>query len=119
VAGNPQIVTAGQVLQPVVVRVTDSSVPPNPVLAATVAFQYTGERAGGDSTIISAGDTNIYSNPSPVILFNGQIAAQSDVNGLASWKPTTEGFDGDVAILGMATVGTEQMQFALQTLPPL
>ncbi len=119
VAGNPQIVTAGQVLQPVVVRVTDSSVPPNPVLAATVAFQYTGERAGGDSTIISTGDTNIYNNSSPVILFNGQNAAQSDTNGLASWKPTTEGFDGDVAILGTAAVGTEQMQFALQALPPL
>jgi hypothetical protein len=119
VAGNPQVVTAGQVLQAVVVRVTDSSVPPNPVLAATVAFQYTGERAGGDSTIISAGDTNIYNDPSPVILFNGQSVAQSDVNGLASWKPTTEGFDGDVAILGTAMVGMGQVEFALQTLPPL
>ena len=119
VAGNPQVVAAGQVLQPVVVRVTDSSVPPNPVIAASVVFQFTGERAGGNSTVISAGDTNIYNDPSPVILFNGQSAAQSDVNGLASWKPTTEGFNGDVAILGTATAGTQQMQFALQTLPPL
>jgi IPT/TIG domain len=119
VAGSPQVVSAGQILQPVVVRVTDSSTPPNPVLAAAVAFQYTGERAGNNSTIISAGDTNIGNNPSPVILFNGQGVAQSDVNGLASWQPTTEGFTGDVVILGAASAGTGQVQFALQALPPL
>lgn len=118
VAGSPQVVTAGQAFQPVVVRVTDSSVPAIPVLGAGVAFQFTGERAGGDSTIISAGDTNIQNNPSPVILFNGQSAAQSDMNGLAMWKPTTEGFSGDVAILGTANAGTGQVPFALQTLPP-
>jgi hypothetical protein len=119
VAGSPQVVAAGQVLQPVVVRVTDSSMPANPVLGASVAFQFTGERAGGDSTIISAGDTNIGNNPSPVILFNSLSSAQSDLNGLASWKPTTEGFEGDVAILGTATAGTGQVEFALQVLPPL
>jgi hypothetical protein len=118
VAGSPQVVTAGQVLQPVVVRVTDSSIPANPVLGASVAFQYTGERAGGNSTIISAGDTNIGNDPSPVILFNGQSSGQSDVNGLTSWKPTTEGFDGDVAVLGTATAGNGNAQFALQVLPP-
>jgi hypothetical protein len=119
VAGSPQVVAAGQILQPVVVRVTDSSTPANPVLGASVAFQFTGERAGGDSTIISAGDTNIGNNPSPVILFNSLSSAQSDLNGLASWKPTTEGFEGDVAILGTATAGTGQVEFALQVLPPL
>ncbi len=119
VAGSPQVVTVGQVLQPVTVRVTDSSTPAQPVVGASVGFQYTGERAGGDSTIISGGDTNIGNDPSPVILFNGQTSAQSDVNGLASWKPTTEGFDGDVAILGAATVGMGKIQFALQLLPPL
>ena len=119
VAGSPQVIPAGQILQPVVVRVTDSSTPPNPVLAAAVAFQYTGERAGNNSTIISGGDTNIGNNPSPVILFNGEGVSQSDVNGLASWQPTTAGFTGDVAILGTATAGTGQVQFALQTLPPL
>lgn len=120
VAGSPQVVTAGQTFQPVVVRVTDSSTPANPVLGASVTFQFTGERAGGDSTIISAGDTNIYNDPNPIILFNGQSSAQSDVNGLANWPPTTEGFNGDVAILGTATVGTTgNVQFAVQTLPPL
>jgi len=51
-------------------------------------------------------------------LFNGQSPEQSDVNGLASWKPTTEGFDGDVVILGTATAGTGNAPFALQALPP-
>jgi hypothetical protein len=120
VAGSPQVVTAGQALQPVVVRVTDSSTPANPVLGASVAFQFTGERAGGDSTIISAGDTNIHNDPDPVILFNGQSVAQSDANGLASWPPSMEGYTGDVAILGTATAGTTgNIQFAVQTLPPL
>jgi hypothetical protein len=118
VAGSPQVVTAGQAFAPVVARVTDSSVPPNPVLAANVAFQFTGERVGGDATVISAGDTNIGNDPSPVILFSGLSVAQSDVNGLASWKPTTEGFAGDVAIVGTASAGSGQLQFALQTLPP-
>lgn len=119
VAGSPQVVAAGQALQPVVMRVTDSSTPANPVVGASVEFQYTGERASGDLTVISAGDTNIRDDPNPVILFGGNGAAQSDVNGLASWKPTTEGFDGDVAILGTATAGTGSVQFALQALPPL
>jgi hypothetical protein len=119
VAGSPQVVNAGQVLQPVVVRVTDSSAPANPVLGASVTFQYTGERAAGDSTVISAGDTNIYNDPNPVILFNGQNAAQSDVNGLASWPPSMEGYTGDVAILGTASAGAGNVPFAVQTLPPL
>ncbi|MGB7585916.1 MAG: IPT/TIG domain-containing protein [Terriglobales bacterium] len=118
VAGSPQVVTAGHAFQPVMVRVTDSSNPPDPVLAATVAFQFAGERVAGDSTIISAGDTNIHNDPSPVILFSGQTTVQSDANGLASWQPTTEGFEGDVAILGAVTVGAGQLQFALQALPP-
>jgi IPT/TIG domain len=45
VAGSPQIVTAGQALQPVVIRVTDSSSPPNPVLAGERGFSIYG-RAG-------------------------------------------------------------------------
>ncbi|MFZ0286012.1 MAG: IPT/TIG domain-containing protein [Terriglobales bacterium] len=118
VAGSPQVVTAGHAFQPVMVRVTDSSNPPDPVLAATVAFQFAGERVAGDSTIISAGDTNIHNDPSPVILFSGQTTVQSDANGLASWQPTTEGFEGDVAILGAVTAGAGQLQFALQALPP-
>ena len=119
VAGSPQVVIAGQVLQPIVVRVTDSSTPANPVLGATVSFQFTGERAAANSTIISTGDTNIGNDPSPVILFSGQNAAQSNLSGSASWQPTTEGFDGDVAILGTATAGFGQAQFAVQILPPL
>ncbi|MGH9500298.1 MAG: IPT/TIG domain-containing protein [Terriglobales bacterium] len=119
VAGSPQVVTVGQAFQPLVVRVTDSSAPANPVLGASVAFQYTGERASGDLTVISAGDTNIRNDPSPVILFTGQTAVPSDVSGLASWKPTTEGFEGDVAILGTATAGSGSAAFALQALPPL
>jgi hypothetical protein len=117
VAGSPQVVTTGQTFQPVVVRVTDLSTPANPVLGANVAFQYTGERAGGDSTVISVGDTNIGNDPSPIILFNGQSTAQSGLTGLASWQPSTEGFEGDVAVLGTATAGIGQVRFALQTLP--
>src|SRR5262249_43487137 len=119
VAGIPQVVAAGQTFQPVIVRVTDSSSPPNPVIGASVSFPYTRERASSDSTVISAGDTNIRNDPDPVILFQGLGSTTSDLNGLASWKPTTQGFAGDVAILGTATAGTAQLQFAVQALPPL
>lgn len=48
VTGAGQVST-GQAFQPMVVRVTDSSSPPNPVMAASVTFQNTVLRPGGTS----------------------------------------------------------------------
>ena len=55
VAGAGQIST-GQAFQPVVVRVTDLSSPPNPVIAAPVVFLTTVLRPGGTSSGSGGGD---------------------------------------------------------------
>ena len=97
VAGAGQVST-GQAFQPVVVRITDSSLPPNPVLAAPVAFQTTVLRPGGTSTT---------GNPvMPVILSASQSSSATDVNGLASVVPSNTGFAAPVEVDVTITAGT-------------
>jgi hypothetical protein len=105
-----QIAGAGQVttgsFQPVTVQVVDSSSPPNPVMAAPVAFQTTVLRPGG--MLIGAGDGE--SNPGdpamPVILQVSQSSALSDANGLATILPSSGGFSAPVEVDVMVWAGT-------------
>jgi hypothetical protein len=117
VAGSSQMVLAGQNFQPVIVRATDFSAPPNPVLGVNVVFQSTVERAGIPGSSTSAGDTTITPNPTPIILSSSQAFVTSDGNGLATFQPTTGGITGALEVVGTATVGTSTVQFALQSLP--
>lgn len=103
VAGSTQIVAVGQSFQPVTVRVTDSSTPPNPVLGAGVAFQYTN---GG-------------TDPMPIILASSQATVSTGSNGLASSTPTAEGVEGAVLVIGSASAGAASLPFELQSLPSL
>jgi len=114
VSGNIQIAAAGQNFQPVVVRATDLSSPPNPVVGANVIFPYVVERAGNNSGGESGGDTNIGPPPDPVILYSSQGSVISDVNGLAGFAPGTGGFTGALEIVGTAS---GVVPFALQWLP--
>jgi hypothetical protein len=117
VAGTAQVVAVGQALQPVVVRVTDLSTPPNAVAGASVVFQSTVERAGDGSPGISGGDTTITPNPTPVVLLSSQISVVSDANGLASFQPSNAGFGGALQIVGAAGAESAQVPFAVQSLP--
>jgi hypothetical protein len=119
VAGDFQAVTVGSVFQPVTVRITDTSVPPNPVLGANVLFQSLLGRTSNDTPIISGGDTTISQNPMPIILGTSQVAVTSGANGLASVQPSTGGFTGALAILGTVTGGSGSMPFQLQSLWPI
>ena len=65
--GSGQIST-GQAFQPVTVRVTDSSSPPNAVLGAGVSFQTTVLRPGGTLSTGGGGETNPGNPAMPVIL---------------------------------------------------
>ena len=116
VAGGSQMAAEGQSFQPVIVQVTDLSTPPNPVSGVNVVFQSTVERSGSGSNT-SGGDTTITQNPTPIILASSQTVVISDVNGLASFQPTTGGFGGALEVLGAATAGTNSVQFELQSLP--
>lgn len=95
VAGDLQFVALGQSFQPITVRVTDSSAPPNPAQGASVAFQAILGRTAGNAPLISAGDTNIWENPLPIILGSWQQTVSSDANGIASVQPSTGGFQGE------------------------
>jgi len=119
VAGNPQIVAVGQVFQTLVVRVTDASAPPNPVLGVGVLFQSLIGRTKNDAPIVSGGDTNFTRNSMPIILGTSQVSVPSDANGVASMQPSTSGYQGALAILGTVTAGSGSLPFELQSLWPM
>jgi hypothetical protein len=98
ISGGGQIST-GQAFQPIVVRVTDSSSPPNPVMAAPINFMMTVLREGENS-----GDTN-GQDPMPVILKVSQTSAASDINGLANIVPSAAGFSAPVEVDVSVTAG--------------
>jgi hypothetical protein len=95
VSGAAQMVS-GTTFQPLVVRVTDSSMPPNPVQAASVLFQSTLLRPPGDNLI--PGSANLPQTGTPVILSVNQSTVQSDANGLASLLPSVGSFSGNLEI---------------------
>ncbi len=119
VAGDLQLITVGPPFQPITVQITDSSVPPNPVLGASVLFQSLLGRTNNAAPIVSGGDTNITTNPLPILLGTSQTSVVSDLNGMASMQPSTGSFQGALAILGTVTAGSGTMPFQLQSLWPL
>jgi hypothetical protein len=116
VAGAAQAIVLGQTFQPVIVRVTDSASPPDPVLGAVVAFQTTVMRPAGNP--VSAGGANGGAPALPVILSVTQASVQSDANGMARLTPSTGGFSGPLEIQVSATAGTSAaLQNVLQAFP--
>jgi hypothetical protein len=117
VAGAGQV-SAGQPFQPVVVRVTDFSAPPNPVIAASVTFLTTILRPGGTSPTSGSGETNPANPAMPVILQVNQSAATTDLNGLASTVPSELSFSPPVEVDVTATAGISAfLDFPLKVLP--
>jgi hypothetical protein len=118
VAGGGQV-SAGTGLQPLVVQVTDSSSPPNPVVGASVWFLTTVLRSSG-TVAASSGETNPTNPGMPVILQVSQSSATTDMNGLANIVPSAGGFapplEIDVAI--MAGSGAS-LDYPIQLLPSL
>ena len=98
VAGAAQVIGAPP-FQPLTVRVTDSSTPPNPVLGAGVLFQSTVLRPpANDPTVTQPG--------TPVILGASQSSTSSDANGLASFLPTLGPFTGVLEVEIQVSAGT-------------
>jgi hypothetical protein len=117
VAGAGQVV-AGTVFQPLTVRVTDSSTPPNPILGASVVFQSTVMRPVGNGVPLPAGDPGGMQTGMPVILSASQITVQSDVDGLASIAPSVGSFNGTVEIQIQVSAGTTAaLQDELESVP--
>jgi len=117
VAGAGQV-SSGQAFQSVIVRVTDSSSPPNPVLAATIGFQTTVLRPGGTPPAGGGGETNPTNPAMPVILSVSQTTAATDVNGLASIVPSSRGFTAPLEVDVAVTSGTNtRIDYPLELLP--
>jgi hypothetical protein len=117
VSGSRQVST-GQAFQPIVVRVTDFSSPPNPVIAAPVLFQTTVIRPGGAPPAGGNGETNPINPAMPVILSVSQTTVTSDINGLASIVPSGGGFSAPVEVDVRVTAGTRAaLDYPLQLLP--
>jgi hypothetical protein len=118
VAGAGQVST-GQAFQPVVVRVTDSSSPPNPVVGATVAFQTTVLRPAATSPA-GGGESSTTNSASQVILAVSQASALSDVNGLANIAPSNQGFGLPLEVDVVTSAGTSAvMNDVLLAVPAL
>ncbi len=117
VAGAGQVV-AGTAFQPVTVRVTDSSSPPNPVLGVSVLFQSSVLRPEGNDLTLVPGDPTVTQTGMAVILSASQSTAQSDVNGLASFVPSVGSFTGVLEIEIQVSAGTTAViEDELETFP--
>ena len=117
VAGAGQIVT-GQAFQPIAVRVTDSSTPPNPVLGATVLFQSAVLRPAGQAPTVAPGDPTTAQAGMPTILSSSQISVVSDANGLASFLPSVGSFTPPLEVDIQISAGTSaELLDVLESLP--
>ena len=113
-----KVITQGAAFQPVVVRVTDSSVIPLPVVGAAVTFQNVVLRPVGDAPAQGSGDYHAGNPGMPIILSATQSNLVSDGNGQASIVPSTAGFSGSLEVDVSATAGTKAaLQYVLQALP--
>jgi hypothetical protein len=118
VSGGGQVST-GPAFQPVMVRVTDSSSPPNPVIAATANFLTTVLRPEGTSAAGGSGETNPTNPAMPVILQVSQITATTDLSGLANIAPSSGGFSAPVVVDVAVTAGiSSSLDYPLELLPP-
>jgi hypothetical protein len=117
VAGAGQIVT-GAAFQPLTVRVTDSSTPPNPVLGASVLFQSTLLRPAGNDLILTPGDPTVAPTGMPVFISASQSTVQSAVNGLVSFIPSVGSVTGPLEIEIQVSAGTAAaLQDVMETFP--
>ncbi len=117
VAGAGQVVT-GPAFQPLTVRVTDSSTPPNPILGTSVLFQSTVMRPVGGGVTQAPGDPTVLQTGMPVILSASQSTVQSDVNGLASLVPSVGSLTGTLEIEIQVSAGTTAvLQDELESVP--
>ncbi|MFZ0535518.1 MAG: hypothetical protein WAM47_01585, partial [Candidatus Sulfotelmatobacter sp.] len=105
VAGAAQVITAAP-FQPITVRVTDASTPPNSVLGAGVLFQSTVLRPPANDLAVTSGDTTVTQTGMPVILAASQSSTTSDANGLATFLPSVGSFSGILEVEIQVSAGT-------------
>jgi IPT/TIG domain len=117
VAGAGQVVV-GQPFQPLTVRVTDSSTPPNPILGASVLFQSAVLRPSGNDLALASGDPTATQTGMPVILGASQTTTTSDTSGLANFLPSAGSFTGVLEVEIQVSAGTSAaLQDVMESFP--
>ncbi len=117
VSGAGQVVS-GSGFQPLTVRVTDSSTPPNPVLAASVLFQSTVLRPAGNNLALATGGSAPAQTGMPLILSTTQSTVQSNSNGLASFTPSVGSFTGTLECEIQVSAGAAaSLQVVMESVP--
>jgi hypothetical protein len=118
VSGSQQAIWVGQSFQPLWVRVTDSSNPPNPVLGASVTVQGMMFLPSNDELVENSGESASSNHAMMVLLGSSQRTLVSDGNGLVSMIPTNGGLYRPMDLELVLTTGTSAaLRFDLQQLP--
>jgi hypothetical protein len=117
VAGTSQIITLNHPFQPVIMRVTDASTPPNPVLGANVTFQSTVMRPAPGASPGGSGESNSAQPGEATVLSVSETTVMTDVSGLASLVPSVGLFTGPLEISVMIISGTNSVVYGLEALP--
>ena len=118
VAGTGQLI-AGSAFQPLTIRATDSSTPPNPVMGASVLFQSTVIRPAGDNLALATGNSSgTQDDGMPVILSSTALTLQSNSSGLASITPSVGSFTGTLEVEIQISAGTTAtLQDVMESFP--
>jgi len=119
VSGTVQVVPAGQVFQPLVLRVTDGSAITNPVMGVPFAFAVTLMRLNPGTGPRQTGDSFTGVDGTPIVLGSYETQAVSDGDGLASLQPSTQGASAPCDVFIAASAGGWTPQFHLQLVPSL
>jgi hypothetical protein len=115
VSGAGQVIT-GTTFQPLTVRVTNSSSPPNPILGASVLFQSTVLRPAGQGILTP--DPTAPPTGTPILLSASQSSVLTNANGLASIVASVGSFTGELEILIQVSAGTSAtLQDVLESFP--
>ena len=116
IRGDAQSVLIGQALQPLVLRVVDSSLPPNPLAGIPVTISGTAFQILQPDC---AADTGVCRPQSQHVVANFSTVLTSDANGLVTYTPTAQAAWGPVQIGIIVSAGTNASQtFNLQVFAP-
>jgi hypothetical protein len=118
-SGDEQVTTVGQALQPISVRVTDSSVPANPVLAAPVKFTTTAFRRQQEAPRIVSGETVTTYPAQPVPVGTTETIVLTDAAGLAALAPAFPAAMGALKVEVTVSTGKSEAEFAIKIVWPI
>lgn len=118
IAGDGQIVSVGQSFQPLTVRVTDSSLPANPVRRAALRFEVNAMRWEPPPPPLPPGDSSAGRSVRRIPVAGWTVTTTADDNGLATLPVVFSASQGALEVSVRAVSGSGETWFTLQALWP-